>query len=135
MNNKSFWIKNIFNIGGIVVAFVAIIAGVIIANSDIYIGDYTSFGADFYTYIYNVTRCAGNAINNVSGAIGTALVFVGLIAACFFGNNIVSCKRKEETQELLEAIATHNETLNTSINKYIASQQANTGSNEADIDQ
>lgn len=71
-----------------------------------------TFGADFYTYIYNAARYAGAKIDDYGSAIGAAmsefvklfgsvLILLGVTQVCFFGKRITTSERTEKKTEAL----------------------------------
>lgn len=71
-----------------------------------------TFGADFYTYIYNAARYAGAKIDDYGSAIGAAmsefvklfggvLILFGVTQVCFFGKRITTFEKTEKKTEAL----------------------------------
>ena len=71
-----------------------------------------TFGADFYTYIYNAARYAGAKIDDYGSAIGAAmsefvklfggvLILLGVTQVCFFGKRITTFEKTEKKTEAL----------------------------------
>lgn len=71
-----------------------------------------SFGADFYTYIYDAARYAGVKIADYGSAIGAAmsefvklfggvLILLGVTQVCFFGKRITTFEKTEKKTEAL----------------------------------
>ena len=88
---------------GIIVGVLIIIIGFSVqdpAAPSAGIGKNISFGADFYTEIYDVTRDVGYAINYASEgictAIGWLIVVLGLLDICYFSGKIIECLEEKE---------------------------------------
>lgn len=71
-----------------------------------------TFGADFYTYVYNAARYAGAKIDDYGSAIGAAmsefvklfggvLILLGVTQVCFFGKRITTFEKTEKKTEAL----------------------------------
>lgn len=71
-----------------------------------------TFGADFYTYIYNAARYAGAKIDDYGSAMGAAmsefvklfggvLILFGVTQVCFFGKRITTFEKTEKKTEAL----------------------------------
>lgn len=71
-----------------------------------------TFGADFYTYIYNAARYAGAKIDDYGSAIGAAmsefvklfgsvLILLGVTQVCFFGKRITTFEKTAKKTEAL----------------------------------
>ena len=74
---------------GIFIGIIAIIAGISMLNTSIGgIGEYITFGADFYTEIYSVTRELGWSVSSATQAIcngiGWLLIVSGGFSICHF---------------------------------------------------
>lgn len=82
-------INNIFSVVGVVAGIIAIILGIVVANSGDY-ADTASFGGDFYTYSYKATRYSANNILEVIKALGYLLISFGLFDISYFGNKCVA---------------------------------------------
>ena len=75
-----------------------------------YIGESYTFGADFYTEMYGITKNVGHAINNmhrnIMDAFGKFFIVGGLIDICVFGSKLeIHSKEKgkeEQTQTGIE---------------------------------
>lgn len=121
--------KNIFCLLGMIIGLAAIIVGIVVASHEYsgysdyqYLSD-AEFGADFYTYIYDAARYAGNNTKAiVSGvrslhevcatAFGWMFILGGLLTVCVFGSKLSLPKQEtpvevfavpeEETPELVE---------------------------------
>ena len=67
--------------------------------------DYT-FGADFYTEMYSVTRNIGSAINKayvaIMGAFGWLFIIGGIIDICVFGHKWERKKKEFSEPETTE---------------------------------
>lgn len=77
------------SIVGVVIGVLTVIVGIIVLN--MYTGSNptsTSFGADFYTYIYRATRIAASNINDLGKilccGLGFVLISMGLTEICVF---------------------------------------------------
>ena len=76
---------------GVIVGIVIIIIGCMIMNPETYtIGEpFLTFGADFYTEIYDVTQSVGTAVQraykNICNAIGWLIIAIGAMDLCYFG--------------------------------------------------
>ncbi len=101
MSNK---IKKIISVLGIMIGITIIIVGINVKDVEYSradtggIGRYITFGADFYTEIYNVTKDVGYAVNNntialnnitnvlanICNAIGWLIIAIGTTDICFF---------------------------------------------------
>ena len=71
-----------------------------------------TFGADFYTYVYNAARYAGAKIDDYGSAMGAAmsefvklfggvLILFGITQVCFFGKRITTFEKTEKKTETL----------------------------------
>lgn len=71
-----------------------------------------SFGADFYTYVYNAARYVGAKIDDYGSAIcsamsefvklfGGVLILFGVTQVCFFGKRITTFEKTEKQAEAL----------------------------------
>ena len=80
---------------GIIIGIAIIAIGFNVQSPETYkigeynlLGDSISFGADFYTEMYAVTQDTGNAVNNatreICSAIGWLIVAIGAFDICFF---------------------------------------------------
>lgn len=105
--------KDIWSIVGIILGFVAIIAGIIFLfgfKDETFLGIYShlgtsEFGGDFYTYSYRATAFAANAVAGVyemlSTCFGVLFILFGLFDICFFGSRMLA-KTKKQTSSISE---------------------------------
>ena len=82
--------KNVSLIG-MVVGIIIIIIGFCLQNTSTYaIGESITFGADFYTEMYAVTKDASHAINlainDLICAVSWLIIAIGAISICFFAH-------------------------------------------------
>ena len=109
---------------GIVLGVIMIIMGLCVLNtshstaSGPYIGKSISFGADFYTEIYSVTKDVGlaindaakdvtgsinNAVDNICGAISCMIISIGLVDIAFFAYKLAGCEYFYELLDNMKA--------------------------------
>ncbi|MBQ8176636.1 MAG: hypothetical protein IJ035_06325 [Oscillospiraceae bacterium] len=85
--------KKILNFAGVAIGVLTVVFGIIVLN--MYTGrfpDGASFGADFYTYIYEATDIAASNIKDMGNIVrygfGFILISMGLTEACIFLSRI-----------------------------------------------
>ena len=81
--------KKSVSIIGMIVGAIIIIIGFLLQNTSLYsIGEFITFGADFYTEMYEVTIEVGEAINKAINdlicAVSWLIISLGAIDICFF---------------------------------------------------
>ena len=90
MENKNSGKKG-FSVFGIIVGVAAVIFGIVVFATHMYLPtpSDTSFGADFYTYSYRATRYVSENLSSIAKmlklALGFILITFGLADIAYFG--------------------------------------------------
>ena len=94
---------------GMIVGIVIVIAGFCVMNPNkSSIGQHITFGADFYTEIYDVTREVGGAVNtatqSICKAIGWLIVALGAIDFCYFLSKMIGLNPKKKSETAMPSV-------------------------------
>ena len=97
--------KKVFCIIGILIGIFIMYLGFGITQKDIGLGSsldtHITFGADFYTYEYEATARAANAVKNVGwyiedvfNSMGFFIISIGGVVVCYFGCVLTDTMKK-----------------------------------------
>lgn len=97
--------KKVFSILGMCAGIIVTLLGVNIYNDEVYkyLPDY-SFGADFYTEMYSITRDTATTVismaNTLNRALAILVISVGIVSFCYFGIEVGKAFSKETDSQV-----------------------------------
>lgn len=112
--------KRTINTIGVLFGIAIIIIGIFVMQISVEkdgqsVGSYMTFGGDFFTEIYDVTRDVGGAVNNAQNnicsaiqsvcvAIGWLIVAIGIFDICYFLSKLAAVDEKNHEQIIAQSV-------------------------------